>query len=39
MKHDMKDGEQIIITTSAWRNSNNASLGGIGIILNNKTLA
>ena len=31
-------GEQKIITTSAWRNSNNASLGGIGIILNKKTL-
>ena len=32
-------GELSIITTSAWRNSNNSSLGGIGIILNKKILA
>ena len=30
-------GEQTIISTSTWRNSNNATFGGIGIILNKKT--
>ena len=33
-----KFGEYTIITTSAWRNSNSASSGGISILINNDAL-
>ena len=33
-----KLGEYTIITTSAWMNSNSASYGGIGILINNDAL-
>ena len=33
-----KFGEYTIITTSAWRNSNSTSFGGIVIFINNEVL-
>ena len=33
-----KYGEYTMITTSAWRNKNNASSGGIGLLLNKTSL-